>query len=263
MQRLLDSRRFERPFVSGGSRHAHLRPRRHRAPSCPACSRSRRSPAASSTTPSCRPGRRTSRDFPDWLDPRIVAGLAGRGISRPYTHQAEAIEAVHAGSDVVVVTPTASGKSLCYSLPILQAIAEDPAARALLLFPTKALGQDQVAEFGELAAASRLHDLGRRPTTATRRRRSARRSGPPARSSSPTRTCSTRRSSPITPSGSSCSSSSGSSSSTSCTPIAACSAATSRTSSAGCSGSAPTTAASRSSSAARRRSGTRPSSRRC
>jgi DEAD/DEAH box helicase domain-containing protein len=96
-------------------------------------------------------------DFPDWLDPRIVAGLAGRGISRPYTHQAEAIEAVHAGSDVVVVTPTASGKSLCYAVPILQAIAEDPAARALLLFPTKALGQDQVAEFGELAAASGLH----------------------------------------------------------------------------------------------------------
>ncbi len=96
-------------------------------------------------------------EFPDWLDPRIVAGLAGRGISRPYTHQAEAIEAVHAGSDVVVVTPTASGKSLCYAVPILQAIAEDPAARALLLFPTKALGQDQVAEFGELAAASSLH----------------------------------------------------------------------------------------------------------
>jgi len=96
-------------------------------------------------------------DFPDWLDPRIVAGLAGRGISRPYTHQAEAIEAVQAGSDVVVVTPTASGKSLCYAVPILQAIAEDPAARALLLFPTKALGQDQVAEFGELAAASGLH----------------------------------------------------------------------------------------------------------
>ncbi|MFL5644085.1 MAG: DEAD/DEAH box helicase, partial [Chloroflexota bacterium] len=96
-------------------------------------------------------------DFPDWLDPRIVAGLAGRGISRPYTHQAEAIEAVHGRSDVVVVTPTASGKSLCYSVPILQAIAEDPAARALLLFPTKALGQDQVAEIGELAAASKLH----------------------------------------------------------------------------------------------------------
>ena len=94
--------------------------------------------------------------FPSWLDPRIVAGLAGRGITQPYTHQAEAIEAIHAGDDVVVVTPTASGKSLCYAVPILQAIADDPAARALLLFPTKALGQDQVAEFGELATASGL-----------------------------------------------------------------------------------------------------------
>jgi len=94
--------------------------------------------------------------FPSWLDPRIVAGLARRGIERPYVHQAEAIEAVHGGRDVVVVTPTASGKSLCYALPILQALADDPAARALLLFPTKALGQDQVAEFAELAGASGL-----------------------------------------------------------------------------------------------------------
>ena len=95
-------------------------------------------------------------DFPDWLDPRIVAGLGSRGIARPYTHQAEAIESIHAGRDVVVVTPTASGKTLCYALPILQAIADDPAARALLLFPTKALGQDQVSEFGELTAAAGL-----------------------------------------------------------------------------------------------------------
>jgi len=94
--------------------------------------------------------------FPSWLDPRIVAGLARRGIERPYVHQAEAIEAVHGGRDIVVVTPTASGKSLCYALPILQALADDPAARALLLFPTKALGQDQVAEFAELAGASGL-----------------------------------------------------------------------------------------------------------
>ena len=94
--------------------------------------------------------------FPSWLDPRIVAGLAGRGIERPYTHQAEAIEAAHAGEDLVVVTPTASGKTLCYALPILQALADDPASRALLLFPTKALGQDQVTEFGELSRAAGL-----------------------------------------------------------------------------------------------------------
>ncbi|MEA2631592.1 MAG: box helicase protein, partial [Chloroflexota bacterium] len=94
--------------------------------------------------------------FPDWLDPRIVTGLDRRGIARPYSHQAEAIEAAHAGLDLVIVTPTASGKTLCYAVPILQAIADDPAARALLLFPTKALGQDQVAEFAELATASGL-----------------------------------------------------------------------------------------------------------
>src|SRR5215207_5456280 len=87
------------------------------------------------------------RDHPSWLDPRIRRGLAARGIDRLYTHQAEAIEAVRAGRDVVVVTPTASGKTLCYALPALQAIADDPAARALFLFPTKALGQDQVTEF--------------------------------------------------------------------------------------------------------------------
>ncbi len=91
--------------------------------------------------------------FPDWLDPRIVAGLAARGVERPYRHQADAIEAIHAGDDVVVVTPTASGKTLCYTIPVLQAIADDPSARALFLFPTKALGQDQVTEFGELSAA--------------------------------------------------------------------------------------------------------------
>jgi DEAD/DEAH box helicase domain-containing protein len=95
--------------------------------------------------------------FPDWLDGRIVDGLRTRGIEGLYRHQAEAIEFVHAGEDVVVVTPTASGKTLCYTLPVLQALAEDPSARALFLFPTKALGQDQVAEFASLAMASALH----------------------------------------------------------------------------------------------------------
>ena len=94
--------------------------------------------------------------MPGWLDPRIVAGLGSRGIASLYRHQAEAIEAVRAGDDVVVVTPTASGKSLCYLVPTLQALAEDPTARALYLFPTKALGQDQVAELGELSRAAGL-----------------------------------------------------------------------------------------------------------
>ncbi|MCI0344398.1 MAG: DEAD/DEAH box helicase [Chloroflexi bacterium] len=95
-------------------------------------------------------------EWPDWLDPRILEGLRARGLDQPYSHQAEAIDAVHRGEDVVVVTPTASGKTLCYALPVLQAIAEDPSSRALCLFPTKALGQDQVAEFSELARASGL-----------------------------------------------------------------------------------------------------------
>src|SRR5215218_8187242 len=94
--------------------------------------------------------------FPSWLDARIVRGLEARGIASLYSHQAEAVEAVHAGEDIVVVTPTASGKTLCYALPVLQALAEDPSARALFLFPTKALGQDQVAEFAGLAKASSL-----------------------------------------------------------------------------------------------------------
>jgi DEAD/DEAH box helicase domain-containing protein len=94
--------------------------------------------------------------LPEWLDPRIAEGLASRGITSLYRHQAEAIDAVRAGQDVVVVTPTASGKTLCYLLPTLQALAGDPTARALYLFPTKALGQDQVAELGALSRASRL-----------------------------------------------------------------------------------------------------------
>src|SRR5687767_176742 len=89
--------------------------------------------------------------FPAWLDKRLVRGLHGQGIEMLYTHQAEALDALHDGKDIVVVTPTASGKTLCYGLPVLQAVAEDPSARALFLFPTKALSQDQLAAFRELA----------------------------------------------------------------------------------------------------------------
>jgi DEAD/DEAH box helicase domain-containing protein len=93
---------------------------------------------------------------PAWLDPRLRAALAARGVERLYSHQGEALEALRGGHDVVVVTPTASGKTLCYNLPVLQAIADDPAARALYLFPTKALSQDQVTEFRELSTAAGL-----------------------------------------------------------------------------------------------------------
>jgi DEAD/DEAH box helicase domain-containing protein len=84
--------------------------------------------------------------FPDTLDPRLTRALGTRGIAELYTHQADAI--VHAldRRNVVVITPTASGKTLCYNAPVLDAILKDPASRALYLFPTKALAQDQLAE---------------------------------------------------------------------------------------------------------------------
>src|SRR5215831_18613449 len=72
--------------------------------------------------------------------------LERRGIQRLYTHQAETFELASAGRNAVVVTPTASGKTLCYNLPVLNRIVEDPTARAMYLFPTKALAEDQVHE---------------------------------------------------------------------------------------------------------------------
>ncbi len=92
-------------------------------------------------------------EFPAWVHADIIAAYAAKGIRQLYTHQAIAAEAVHAGKNVVVVTPTASGKTLCYNLPILHSILENPDTRALYLFPTKALAQDQLAE---------LHDLNQR-----------------------------------------------------------------------------------------------------
>ncbi|HKZ53934.1 MAG TPA: DEAD/DEAH box helicase [Anaerolineales bacterium] len=87
-------------------------------------------------------------DFPDGLDPRLTAALRTLGVAPLYTHQAAAIQAAMAGENVVVVTGTASGKTLCYNLPVLHALLNDPQARALYLFPTKALAQDQAASLG-------------------------------------------------------------------------------------------------------------------
>jgi DEAD/DEAH box helicase domain-containing protein len=84
--------------------------------------------------------------FPEALDVRLKQALVSRGVEQLYTHQAEAIGHALAGRHVVVVTPTASGKTLCYNAPVLQAILQDPSSRALYLFPTKALAQDQLAE---------------------------------------------------------------------------------------------------------------------
>jgi DEAD/DEAH box helicase domain-containing protein len=98
----------------------------------------------------------TLEPLPDWLHVGLVRALERRGITSLYSHQREALEALRTGHDVAIVTPTASGKSLCYNLPVLQAIAEDHAARALYLFPTKALSQDQLAEFRDLAALAEM-----------------------------------------------------------------------------------------------------------
>lgn len=85
-------------------------------------------------------------DFPPGIHPKLVEGYARRGIHRLYSHQSEAVAAVLGGENVCVVTPTASGKTLCYNIPVLNRLMTNPNARALYLFPTKALGQDQVSE---------------------------------------------------------------------------------------------------------------------
>ena len=94
--------------------------------------------------------------WPKGADPRLVEALRGRGIEALYTHQAAAYEAAAAHRNVVVVTPTASGKTLCYNLPVLDAVARDETARALYLFPTKALAADQLVELRALANAAQL-----------------------------------------------------------------------------------------------------------
>jgi DEAD/DEAH box helicase domain-containing protein len=92
-------------------------------------------------------------EFPTWLHEDLRTALIAKGIRQLYSHQVAAAQSVHAGKNVVIVTPTASGKTLCYNLPVLDAILRDADTRALYLFPTKALTQDQLAE---------LHDLNER-----------------------------------------------------------------------------------------------------
>jgi DEAD/DEAH box helicase domain-containing protein len=89
--------------------------------------------------------------YPEGTDLRLQAALAARGIDQLYTHQAEAFGHVLGGRNVVTITPTASGKTLCYNGPVLNAILQDPSTRALYLFPTKALAQDQLAELHALS----------------------------------------------------------------------------------------------------------------
>src|SRR6201981_519037 len=90
------------------------------------------------------------RAMPAWVSPELREAYRAKGIEQLFSHQAEAGELAHSGKDFVVVPPTASGKTLCYNLPVLNSVLEQPDTRALYLFPTKALAQDQLAE---------LHDL--------------------------------------------------------------------------------------------------------
>ncbi len=109
-----------------------------------------------------RPGRYTP--FPADLDARLTHALTERGITQLYTHQGEARAAARGGQNLVVVTATASGKTLCYNLPVLETLLHDHQARALYLFPTKALAQDQLAELNALLATIDDHRTGRAAT---------------------------------------------------------------------------------------------------
>ena len=95
-------------------------------------------------------------ELPADLDPRLRSALEAKGVERLYSHQAQAYRLARQGEDFVVVTPTASGKTLCYNLSVMQTLLEDPGARALYLFPTKALSQDQQAELNEVALGGEL-----------------------------------------------------------------------------------------------------------
>jgi DEAD/DEAH box helicase domain-containing protein len=91
-------------------------------------------------------------DLAGALHPALQAALQQRGLTRFYSHQAEAINAARAGQHVIVATGTASGKTLCYNVPVLDTVLHEPLARALYLFPTKALAQDQLRSLNELTA---------------------------------------------------------------------------------------------------------------
>ncbi len=97
-----------------------------------------------------------TEDMPENLSGILENALQRRGISRLYTHQKSSYEQIMRGQSIVAVTPTASGKTLCYNLPVLQSIIDDPNARALYMFPTKALAQDQKSEINELIQEAEL-----------------------------------------------------------------------------------------------------------
>lgn len=108
-------------------------------------------------------------DLPDELNPRVAAGLAHIGIERLYGHQLQCFDEAMGvgdspGGNVIVTTGTASGKSLCFNLPVLHTLASDPKARAIYFYPTKALAQDQARKLGEIGVAIDAQGRGRSST---------------------------------------------------------------------------------------------------
>lgn len=91
-------------------------------------------------------------EFPSSIHVDLIKILQDRGIQKLFTHQASAIEAILNNKNIVVVTPTASGKTLCYNIPVLNSLIENPEARSLYLFPTKALSQDQLDELYSISS---------------------------------------------------------------------------------------------------------------
>jgi len=103
------------------------------------------------------PARKGSySELPEDLNPIIGNSLEKKGIGKLYTHQKACYDIARSGQDLVVVTPTASGKTLCYNLPVLQTLMEKEDSRALYLFPTKALSQDQQASLNEIVIDGEL-----------------------------------------------------------------------------------------------------------
>ena len=95
----------------------------------------------------------TLQPIPQKVPEKLAQALTKRGAGQLYSHQADAFHLVQDGKNVVVVTPTASGKTMCYNLPVLSRLTNDPFARAMYLFPTKALAEDQLQEFNGLVEA--------------------------------------------------------------------------------------------------------------
>ena len=89
--------------------------------------------------------------MPTWVRPELAEAYHSKGVAELYSHKADAVERVRKGRNAVIVTPTASGKTLCYNLPVLNAILEHSDTRALYVYPTKALAQDQLSELQDLS----------------------------------------------------------------------------------------------------------------